>query len=207
MVVYCLGDIKIKREAFLSEGEKLGKLCLDNEEVLGAVPAENGGTVFGIGENPFAEMKVADFVYYEGRIKKKESLRLARVFSLRLPFNKKMRSLDTASLRAAQLLAHFDRSTAELYINFDGVVPSRKNKKRLTRLLRAISSYFDIYVSVSDSRFIPPFKRIRRYDKNGKYCEIAPARYRIERCRRREFVKLSGKGGEIKVKKATVARY
>lgn len=207
MVVYCLGDIKAKREAFIAEGEKEGKLCLDNEEVLGAIRAEEGGTVFGMGENPFANMKVADFIYYDGRIKKKESKRLAKVFALKIPFNKKMSALDTVTLRAATLLARFDKAATQLYVNFDGLLPSAKQKARLARFVRSLSGYFDIYIAVSDSRFIPPYSRLRRYDERGSFCEIAPARYRIEKGRKRDFVKLSGKSGEIKVKKVTVTRY
>ncbi len=206
IITYCLGDILAKRSAFTLEGEKEDALYLDNCEVVGAPKGERG-TVFGIGENPYGNMTVEEFIRYESGKKASEVVRLCKIFGVKLSLNKKIKRLNPLSLRAVFLVSGFTPKTETLYINLDSLLPTPKNKKLVSKLLNPLSRYFKIFVAVSDSRFIPRTGKIRRYDESGKYCEIALGKYIIERAKKKDFYSLAGENCDSLLKKATLARY
>ena len=205
-VVYCLGDIKAKREAFAFEGEKEENLYLDNCEVLGAIKAD-GQTVFGIGENPYGNMTAEEFIRYESGKRKGETLRLMKIFGVKVALNKKIKKLKAVPLRIVWLIARYGASVKTLYINFDSLLPTSKNKRQVKDAVRLLSRYFDVVVSVSDSRFIPEGSKIRRYESEKKFCEIALNKYRIEKGKKKDFLAVGGETGDLSLKKVTLTRY
>ena len=177
MVVYCVGNAFIKRAHFRKNGALDDGLCLDNDEML-AIPRGKGGAYFARGETPFGNFTVAEYVAYHrstivGRkIKKAETKYYNRFFAFDLKLNRKMRSLSVSQYRMAQLLSRYTLNARKVFIVFDGVEFSGRENKRLKMLVASLSKYFNVFVSVSDYRFIPLGATVRHYDKDGQQTQI-----------------------------------
>ncbi len=163
MVFYCVGDCRIKRAAFLSASKLRGEIYLDNDEVGGLVSDKNGETVVVKSDEPlpFADFTVGEFVAYSRALTSEKPMtdsdvaELARSLSLRVPLRKKMGELTVVQRRSVMLLAKHMKNLRSVFINMDGSDYSPRVKFDLTRLLRSLSDRINLFVSVSDLRFIP----------------------------------------------------
>ncbi len=210
MVIYCVGDTAMKRKDFREKRD--GKLSLDNEEVLGVVK-DGGAVYFAVGAIPFANMSVYEFVSYSrslcfDKCSNREIRYYSKLFGFSLKLYKKMRRLSVVKFRAAQFLAGFSPQVKEIYMNFDGLEYTRKNAKELASLLKKASKFYEVFVSVSDSRFIPASATLRRYDGQGVITEIRASDYRCEKENKKtllSIMKESCDGDKLKPKKVTRA--
>lgn len=214
MVVYCLGEAEAKRASFRRAGETAGVMSIDNDEILLSL-GSGGRTYFGIGEIPFADMTVAEFVAYSKSLIKAQPVReretryYARLFGFKLNVRKKLKGLSVVKYRMAQFLAEYDLSVQNVYVNFDGFAYCRKNRRRLDKFLCKIRKYFNIFVAVSDYRFIPQGAAVRRYGEGGQACEINPSAFKAFNGRKRAFRALAKNKnvslGDFTVKKVVEA--
>ena len=186
MITYCIGDIKEKRKHFLEQAVDEKNEYLDNDELL-AVREENGKTMFAVGEIPFSNMKVVEYITYQRSSITKNSVCFreikyyGKLFALNLPLRKKMRSLSVIDYRKAQFLSSYTLTVRSIYINLDGVLYSAKNRKQLENIISGLRRYFHLYIAVSDSRFIPLGAVIREYKREGGYDEVNSGGYKMQR--------------------------
>jgi hypothetical protein len=210
MITYCVGDTAMKRKDFREKRE--GKLSLDNDEVLGVVKGDDG-VYFAVGVIPFANMSVYEFVAYSrslcfDKCSNREIKYYSKLFGFSLPLKRKMKSLSVVKYRTAQFLAGFSPQVKEIYMNFDGLEYTHKNAKELVALLKKASRFYEVFVSVSDSRFIPPSATLRRYDAQGVITEIRSSDYSCEKANKKtllSIMKESYDGEKLKPKKVTRA--
>ena len=92
-----------------------------------------------------------------------------------------MRSLTSAQYRTAQFLSRYTIDTRKVYIVFDGIEYSAKNKKSLDNMIRELSKYFHIFISVSDYRFIPQGATVRHYQLSGEQTQIDLSNFRANK--------------------------
>ncbi|MBR2988544.1 MAG: hypothetical protein IKC64_02330 [Clostridia bacterium] len=190
MVVYCVGNAFIKRAEFRRLARGKEGICLDNDDML-VLPRSVGKTYFAHGETPFGNFKVGEYIEYNRslilgrRIKRTETKYYNRFFSLKLKLNKRMRSLSSVEYRYAQFLSRYTIDVRKVYIVFDGIEFSAKNKKRLDQMVGELSKYFHVFISVSDYRFIPQGATVRHYQLNGEQAQIDLSSFRANRsCRK-----------------------
>ena len=74
MIVYCLGDAKAKRAAFRAADGGINSMSIDNDEIL-TVLKNDGKTYFAVGDIPFADMSVSEFVAYSKSLCKRSEER------------------------------------------------------------------------------------------------------------------------------------
>lgn len=178
MVVYCLGSPEAKRARLKCAEKESGTMCLDNAEVIYTF-REGGDTYFALGDIPFKELSVAEYVAYERSlgpnpvVGEREIGYYTRLFSFALRPGTKLGRLDAVRFRMAQLLAAYDLSVRRAYVNFDGMLYSRRAAKRLDAFIRGAGKYMDLYVYVSDYRFLPAGATVRYYSTGGQVCEIS----------------------------------
>ena len=186
MITYCIGDVKAKRKYFLEQAVEEKNEYLDNDELL-AVKEEGGKTMFAVGEIPFSNMKVGDYITYQRSSVTKNAVRVqevkyySKLFALDLSLRKKMRSLCVIDYRKAQFLSNYTLTVRSVYINLDGFLYSKKNRKKLEKFINGLRRYFHLYISISDSRFIPLGAVIREFNKDGQYDEVNSGGYKIGR--------------------------
>ena len=75
-------------------------------------------------------------------------------------------------------------------------------------LINKLSRYYEVFVAVSDYRFIPKNASIRAYSAEGDFVEIGLAKYECERANKKARLSLKKEGEEvkIKIKRVTSAR-
>lgn len=215
MITYCLGDIEAKRKAFRSVNPKDGKMSIDNDEVLLSI-SEGGRTYFAVGETPFADMNVAEFVAYSKSLKSsqpvrdRETLYYAKLFGFNVGVYKRLKKLNVPEYRMAQFLAKYDLSVRDVYVNFDGFDYSFGHKRAVIRFCRKLKRYFNIYIAVSDYRFVPASAAIRNYSPDGTYGDFNPAKFTSRVGKKRAFKQLAQKRdlplGDFRVRKIVVAK-
>ena len=152
MVVYCVGNAFVKRAEFRASARGKESVCLDNDDML-VIPRSVNKTYFAHGETPFGNFKVGEYIEYHrslilGRkIKRSETKYYNKFFSLQLKLGKKMRSLTAVEYRCAQFLSRYTLDARKIYIVFDGIEYSAKNKKRLDKFVGSLSKYFHIFIT------------------------------------------------------------
>lgn len=214
MIVYCLGDAKAKRAAFRSTDGGINSMSIDNDEIL-TVLKNDGKTYFAVGDIPFADMSVSEFVAYSKSLcktqpaRRRETSYYAKLFGFKSVMNKKLKKLSVPQYRMAQFLAKYDLSVRDVYVNFDGLEYSRANKKALEGFLSKIKRYFNIYVGVSDYRFMRYGASLRHYGAEGETSEITVNKYRSLRGKKRVFKTILDKteqsAGDFNIRKVVVA--
>lgn len=214
MIVYCLGDAKAKRAAFRSTDGGANSMSIDNDEIL-TVLKNDGKTYFAVGEIPFADMSVSEFVSYGKSLCKtqpahrREISYYAKLFGFKSVMCKKLKKLSVPQYRMAQFLTKYDLSVRDVYVNFDGLEYSRANKKAVNGFLSKIKRYFNIYVGVSDFRFTRYGSAVRQYGADGEISEIILNKYRSLRGKKRVFKTLLDKTdqstGDFDIRKVVVA--
>lgn len=195
MITYCLGDIKAKRAAFRSMEGQNGMLSVDNDEILTTVSSE-GKTYFAIGDMPFKDMGIAEYIAYSRSlinaqpVRDRETAYYAKLFGLKRPIYKKLKNLSVTDYRKVQFLAKYDLSVREIYINFDGIEYSRAHKNSILRFTGKLKKYFNIFLAVSDYRLIPKGFSLRYYDKDGGKTDIALKSYQLVKGKKRKFINI-----------------
>lgn len=157
MVTYCLGSAGAKRRDFRSK-KGGGVVTLDNDDVLADFLLD-GKQCFVIGELPFGDFCVSDYICYHRALKTKLPLRTKAIRNLlhrcgsKAGAYRRIARLDRLEYRKLQLAAKLEDDTHTVYVNFDGLPYSRKNKAKMDALLRSWQK-FTVFAAVSDSRFV-----------------------------------------------------
>ncbi len=177
-IIYCIGSPESKRRFFRkSVSEEF--VYADNDEVLASV-SKNGCTYFLIGDMPFADMTVRQFVSYNGSIirrgkTQREGLGAFLWKSCRtvILYKAAVKNMPRVAYRAMQCYALITEKTAEVALNFDGTEFSRRNMRNIRRLAGYLARRFRVMVSVADARFIPAGGTVRRFFESGEYLELS----------------------------------
>ena len=78
-----------------------------------------------------------------------------------------MRTLDIFKYRYAQILSRYGVGVKRIYINFDSLLYTKRNEKKLQQLLKKLKKFFTVSVAISDYRFIPPSAKVQNYLPSG----------------------------------------
>jgi hypothetical protein len=157
MVGYILGDSAAKRKVF---GSRTGfdEIYVDNSEVIATVKGGDGW-YYAVGEIPFADMSVESYVAYSRALFDAQNMSRKRICSLlkKTGFSKKsrirMKKLDTFDFRKVQIASKLREDSKTVYINLDGVEYSKRNLRRVQRLIKSLKG-LDVFLIVSDVAFV-----------------------------------------------------
>lgn len=151
MVTFCLGSARAKREYIKSVK---GALLLDNIEVLFCA-SENGRNYFAYAPVPFAGFSVYDYLTYR-RALCGQKLIVSDIKAFKLNPKKKLGRLSAAERRIVQFLEKTcGVADKPVIINLDGIRYTRRGMAALRRLISVIP---EVYVFVTDRRFINRFR-------------------------------------------------
>lgn len=213
MITYCLGDAAVKRAAFRLADKAVTAACADNDEVIAATD-QGGKRWFAIGGVPFGDMTVAEFVAYrkslvtKSPVRDAEILYYARLFGFKRKISTKMKRLSLPEYRFVQFMAKYDLAVREVYLNFDGFIYSKHAAKAVRGLAARLGKYFDVFVSVSDYRFIPCGATVRSYDPDGEKTDVVMRAFVGRRASVRAFRRAVGGSAfeecGVKVRSASV---
>ena len=159
MITYYIGNVKQKREWFRMR--RAGAALADNGDVL-ADFRWRGKVCFVMGDIPFGNMRVGEYLAYARALKTDTSLsgvqaaRLLRKAGIKADPRKKMAALPREIYRAVLLAAALEEDTRTVWLNFDGIAYRRRVARRIHAVLRRLNrSFAEVHASVSDYRFIP----------------------------------------------------
>lgn len=206
MIMYCLGERALIEKEFTAAGERHEALNLGDDEVLFTTIAD-GKRYAATGEVPFGNMSVLEYVSYNRstalgrRIRDDETRYYARLFGVKVGLKRKLKTLDPIDFRAVQFLSLYDMAVRETYLRFDSLDFSRAARKKLHSLIRRLGKYFNVFVAVSDYRFVPFGSAIRFY--SGDRAVTVPTNEFITRCRPKKYAaKVLGDAcGGLKIRK------
>ena len=190
MIVYCLGDRALIEKEFAAAGERREALNLNDDEVLFS-SVSDGVRYAATGEIPFGNMSVLEYVSYNRstalgrRIRDDETRYYARLFGVKIGLKRRLGSLDPIDFRSVQFLASYDMSVREVFLRFDSLLFCPKNRKKLLSLVKRLSKYFNVFVSVADYRFVPRGSAVRYYD--GDRAVTVPVNSFVTRKKSRRF--------------------
>lgn len=158
MITYYIGNVRRKRMLFRDCGEDVA--VADNCDVLADFPF-GGKVCFVLGDIPFADMKVGEYLAYCRALKSssplsaKQAKELLRRAGLKISLERRMFTLSRLLFRFVHLAAQVGEDTREVRINLDGIMYSRRAKSKMRDILRRTErGYAEVRVSVSDYRFL-----------------------------------------------------
>lgn len=161
MVTYCVGSARQKRAYFASAS---GVVVLDNVEVLFCASAD-GKNYFALGEVPFGSFGVLEYLKYRRALCDKK-VNASQIRALGLSPRKRLKRLCAAEMRLVMFLEKTAGETDKaIVVNLDGCKYTRRNAAALKRLTALAD---EVYVCVTDERFIPSGARIMRFGKRVK---------------------------------------
>lgn len=159
MVTYYIGNLRQKRMLFREK--RADAAVADNCDVLADFRL-NGKVCFVLGDIPYGDMRVGEYLAYARALKTRLPLSdagaraLLRSVGVGVRTDRKMKRLPRELFRGVLLAAAYDEGMRAAWINLDGVAYSFFTCARVRKLVRGIARRFaEVHVSVSDSRFIP----------------------------------------------------
>lgn len=170
MINYCVGNVGHKRNYFRSQKDE-SIVSIDNDEVLSTFMLDKK-LYFIIGDIPFANMSIYQYISYFRALTINIPLKKAQIKKelKNIAFNRAiscyMKNLSVVEYRLVNLAAKLQPTTKTIYINFDGVEFNNKNKMLINRYLKHLSKKFEIFVSVSDYRFVSLKGNVLNFTEN-----------------------------------------
>lgn len=159
MIKYYMGDVRQKR--FLFRSQKTNAAVADNSDIIADCKL-NGKICFVLGDIPFGDMCIGQYLSYARALKTKIALSdyakraLLKKAGVRVSLCRKMKTLPRELFRGVALAAAIDDDSKQAWLNLDGVAFSHAARRRVRRMLRGVERHFsEVHVAVSDSRFIP----------------------------------------------------
>lgn len=205
MITYYIGNVRGKRKLFRTP--RAGAASADNCDVLADFMLD-GKVCFVLGDIPYADMRVGEYLAYSRSLKTRLPLsaaaakELLKRVGLKISLDRRMSSLSRLEFRFVLLAAAHDDETVEVWLNLDGIAYSAFSRRRMGRLLGGLARGFDfVNVAVSDHRFIPKSAKVMAVTKNDvvegrsmsasrKYIKM-----RFTRCKRRASLALTALNG------------
>lgn len=206
MLTYYIGNIREKR--FLFRKERQRAALADNCDVLADFKL-NGKICFVLGDIPYGNMSVGEYLGYARALKTRLPLNngaaknLLKKAGVKVSLKRKMRSLPRYIFRAVLLAAAIDENTREVWLNFDGVPYSRSSRNGIRNILdKTLRTFGSVHAAVSDYRFIPKNANVL-VASNGvltegitKSASHAYGKLRFNRMRRKSDLVLSSLNGK-----------
>ena len=159
MITYYIGNVREKRMFFRKT--RIDAALADNCDVLADFKL-NGKVCFVLGEIPYADMRVGEYLGYARALKTRLPLsdsaakELLEKAGTRVSLCKRMGKLNRLTFRAVLLAAALTDATRESWLNLDGIAYSFFMRLHMRRMLNRIAkNYEHVPVAVSDYRFIP----------------------------------------------------
>lgn len=191
-VSFCIGDAAAKRAHFAAAGRRSDGLHLDNDEIV--CTYKSGDSVFyAFGGIPYGNMSVAEYIAYKkadmnrAPLKTKEVRYFCRLFKLRVPLKRKLKSLSALDYRLVALAASYDVSVKNLYLNLDGLAYSLSRARKLKAMLKTLTRYFLVFVSVSDSRYYKDGYSVTHFNADGNITTVILDGQKIKRVKTKDF--------------------
>lgn len=155
-IIYLIGDSEEKRRTMYNDQPGIARARGDE---IADICRIDGRDYYILGSHPFGEFTVNQYVRYErsllgaaspspGEIRKT----LARL-GARVRLTKRVKRLGYLERRLVTLAGRITPDTRTLAVELDGVPYSRRLMRRLRRVTRRLSRWFEIRISVTDSRF------------------------------------------------------
>ena len=159
MITYYIGNVRVKRKMFREKRENSAEA--DNPDVLADFML-NGKVCFVLGDIPFSDMRVGEYLAYARALKTRLPLsasgakELLRRVGVKIPLWRKMAQLTRLQFRFVLLAAAYNDDTRQVWLNLDGIAYSAFTRISARKMLSALERGFgEVHVSVSDYRFIP----------------------------------------------------
>ena len=161
MVTFCIGSARQKRAYFMDDKNAV---FLDNSEVLFCA-SEDGKNYFAYGDLPFSDFSVADYLHY-ARALKSEKVTRQTIEKFGICPDTKIKKLSPVQHRCVQYLEKTTGTKQQkLVINIDG---ARYNRKSAAVLDKLIQQADDVYICVTDDRYITRYKKEYKILSFGK---------------------------------------
>ncbi|MCI8459011.1 MAG: hypothetical protein HFE46_05035 [Clostridia bacterium] len=199
MVTYYIGNIREKR--FLFRKYKTRAAVADNCDVLAHFKL-NGKVCFVLGDIPYGDMRVGEYLAYARALKTRLPLTDAAAAALlkragvRVGVHKRMRALPREVFRGVLLAAAVDDDTQSAWLNLDGVPFSWRARGRVRGMVRRMArQYGEVHVAVSDYRFIPRKASAMAVANNAMSCGRVKSASR--RCGRLRFARYKRKANLV----------
>ncbi len=177
-VIYCIGSPEGKRRDFRKNVSEEW-VYADNDEVLASV-TKDGKTYFMIGDAPFSEMTVKQYVSYHRSVVAPDKTDFSYFRRLLwktcravLLGGALVSNMPRFAYRVMQCFTYATEKTKVLAVNFDGTEYSRGNQRFMRRFIRTFAGKYKLLVGVSDARFIPAGSTVRRYYGDGSYNQLS----------------------------------
>ena len=113
------------------------------------------------GQIPFGSFTILEYYKYQRALVDEKPLdktaivkRLNKV-GLKKRVGTKLKKLTAVEFRALTLSIKMQDDTKDTYLNFEGLKYCRKNKKRLHTFLTRLDKSYNVFVNLSDNRFVP----------------------------------------------------
>ena len=175
MLTYYIGNVQKKR-AYFREHFNDG-VGVDNCDVTASLNL-NGKACIVLGDIPFANMSVGEYLCYSRALRDRLPLThaaakmLLRRAGLRVSLESKLGSLNRFSFRLVLLAAALKDEVKDIWLNLDGIAYSPYAAHRLRRTLKRIEGgRVDLHLSVSDSRFVPKKAKVITVASGGGMVE------------------------------------
>lgn len=197
--VYLVGDSAEKRRLMRAGGACVARAL--NDEVSSVVRVE-GRDYYVVGKHPFAAFGVWKYMRYERALvsdkplTKKEAKALLKRLGVRVRLGKKLGRLPATLRRAVTLAARLTEHTTTLALQMDGTPFGRRENRRLRRFVRKTSDTFAVWVSVTDSRFVPKNRRTVEIRSSLLFSRLRTYRSSVA-SRRRLTAKIRAQKGSI----------
>ncbi len=155
-IIYLLGDSAEKRRV-LRSAQNVARA--HNDEVTD-VCRIRGRDYYVVGTHPFADFTVLQYVRYERalidapRLSDEAIRQILRACGTKARLHARMGKLSFVDRRLVTLAARVTLQTVTVAINLDGVPFSRALRTRLHRAAAKLSRKYEVWISVTDSRFI-----------------------------------------------------
>lgn len=171
-IIYLTGELSAKRRLIRSKAQS--DVTADNDDILGYFKLS--GKLYCLpGTLPFSDMSVRSFVAYKRSLqevgsapmKDREIKCYLGAVGLKIRLRKKIKSLSRIEYRHLLLACSYKLGATSAYVNFDGLSYSLAARRELNGMLAALSRKFNVYVAVSDSRFIPRGASVRKVTSDG----------------------------------------
>lgn len=170
-VTFCVGNIGIKRRSLFKV--EPNSILADNDDVL--LSFTLGGKLYcAQGSIPYSNLTVREFVAfncalrYNRPLNDKEIKYMLNSCGLKVGLYKRMSTLSRVQYRHVCVAAKLEIDTKKIKLNFDGLNYTRRHSKQLNALMKNLNPRFEVLVSVTDMRFIPPFAHTRYFSKDGE---------------------------------------
>ena len=175
LITYYLGNVQKKRAYFRSHFKD--NVGVDNCDVTASLNL-NGKECIVLGDIPFGNMRVGEYICYSRALTEKLPLTHAaakmylRRAGLKVSINAKLGQMDRLTFRLVLLSAALRDEVKDIWLNLDGIAYSPVVASRIKRTLKKIEGgRVNLNVAVSDYRLVPKKAKAVTVTSDGKVAD------------------------------------